>query len=570
MLSLSDLPLAKEDAIPAISLRLYQQLCIERVLDAYRARPKGGKALVVLPVGTGKTIVFAEVARRLHLNTLVIANSPELLKQAAEKFYLVNPDAIIGQVGDGRHEYGRPITVASIQTLSRPEHLKMLQLYDYSLVIIDECHHSAARSYQMVLQALSGAFILGLTATPDRSDKQSIEVIFGEPVYSASILDMVVQGYLCDLRAFALRTTTSLDDVTLEDDDFKLNELEAVIDSPERNKAVVAGYLTYARGRQGLCFAGSVEHAIHLAETFNAMGIRAAAISGDPSKKEERKRILHDYERGKIAVVCNYGVLIEGYDAPQTSCVIMARPTKSRSLYVQCIGRGTRLAPGKQDCIIIDVTDNCLKHRLEPLALHKTLELDLHEGESVREAQERTRCEKAERDPQEERTVSITQRGRDLSVNILARMDWRRKSSGAYVLEVGEKKHRIMLLPSQEKDGYYSVWAQLAPDFKRQQWLKESRLAWAQQHAEMKARLLQDERKRVLVDNNAVWRIQPASLKQLYTLRKYNIPFSAEITAGEASDLIGHAIAEREKRQAEEKTKKGTTGQRKRVRRAGV
>jgi len=548
------LAVPSEPVLPTITLRPYQTACIERVLAAFQHRPKGGRALVVLPTGCGKTIVFTEVARLLGLTTLIIAHRQELLQQAADKFRIVDPMAVIGQVGAGRHEWGAPITVASVQTISRTEHLKALRQFGYGLVIIDECHHSSAAGYQAVLDALPEAFVLGVTATPDRSDKQRIERVFGEPVFSASIIDMVEQGFLCDLRAIAIPTAVSLDDVHIQAGDFKVDELEIAIDTLARNEHIAQAYLKHAKGRQGLCFAVTVAHAEHLAATFNAFGIRAAAVSGD-TLPEQRRRILHAYERGDITIVCNCGVLLEGYDAPQTSCIIMARPTKSRALFVQAVGRGTRLAPGKRDCIILDITDNCLKHRLQPLTLNKMLGKTLKDGESIVEAKEREQQEDELRE-QQERRARVTKRTQDVAINMLARMDWRRLSSGAYVLEVGEQKHKIMLVPSQEPEieGYYSVWAKLAPAFRAQQWLKSSPLEWAQQHAEMKARLLQaDENKLVLVDNNARWRSGPATEKQIYTLRKFNIPFSEKITSGEASDLIGKAIAEREQQKAAKK-----------------
>lgn len=563
----------------SITLRPYQETCVERVLTAYHQCPQGGKALLVLPTGGGKTIVFTEIARRLQLTTLIIAHRQELLQQAADKFRLVDPTAIIGQVGAGRHEYGAPITVASVQTMSRPEHLKALQRFGYQLVIIDECHHSAAAGYQSVLDMLPDAFVLGVTATPDRLDKQNIEHFFGEPVFSASIIDMVEQGYLCDLRAIAVKTSTSLDGLHTQAGDFKPDELEEVIDTPERNERVVRAYLEHGKGRQALCFSVTVAHAYHLAQAFQESNVRADVVSGE-TPPEERKRILLDYERGALEVICNCGILTEGYDNPATSCIILARPTQSRALFVQVVGRGTRLAPGKQDCIILDITDNCLKHRLQPLTLSKALDRPLNDGESLLEAKVRKEEEEKEHETggcfaeQQERRMKVTRRAQDLLINLLAPMDWKRRPNGAYYLEVGEKKHKVMLVPSEETEGYYVVKAALAPDFQWQTWLPNAPLEWAQQHAEMKAKLLQsDEKKLVLVDSNAPWRIHPATIKQCYTLRKLGIEHAPEITAGEASDLIGKAFHEKDRRKAEKalaKAHKGTGTATKRGRRASA
>lgn len=547
----------------SITLRDYQETCVQRVLDAHQRQPCGGSALIILPTGGGKTLVFAEIARRLGLLTLIIAHREELLYQAADKFRLVDPTAIIGQVGAGRHEWGCPVTVASVQTISRPEHLRAVKRFGYQLVIIDECHHSAAAGYRTVLEALSEAFVVGVTATPDRLDGQSIETFFGEPIFSANIIEMVKQGFLCDLRAVAVKTTTSLDGLHTQGGDFKTDELEEAVDTPERNERVVRAYLEHARGRQALCFAVTVKHARHLAETFARFEVRAAMVCGETAQ-EERKRLLHAYEHDEINVLCNVGVLTEGYDAPQTSCIILARPTQSRALFVQCVGRGTRLAPGKRDCVILDITDNCLKHRLQPVTLGKALDKGIRDGESVleadvREQEEREKGEFLGERTEQERKARVTKRAQDLLLNLLAPMDWKRRSSGAYWLEVGtdEKKHKITMIPSEEKEGCYTVRASLAPEYQWQTWISDVPLEWAQQHAESKAKLLEaDEKKRILVDSNAPWRINPASLKQLHYLHKLGIAHKPDITSGEASDLLDKAFADQRRQQLEKKLAK--------------
>ncbi|MBA2391420.1 MAG: DEAD/DEAH box helicase [Ktedonobacteraceae bacterium] len=539
-----------------ITLRPYQLTCVSRVLTAFQLRPKGGRVLIVLPTGCGKTLVFAKVAHSMGLTTLIIAHRQELLQQAADKYRMIDPTAIIGQVGAGRHEWGAPVTVASVQTISRPEHLKKLKLFGYGLVIIDECHHSASAGYQAVLDALPEACVLGVTATPDRLDKQSIEQIFGEPIFQASIIDMVEQGYLSNIRAIAIPTATSLDDLHTQAGDFKLDELEIAVDTPDRNGRIVKGYLKHCNGRQGLCFAVTVAHAEHLADAFKRAGIPAASVCGE-TPQEERKRILADYDTGELLILCNVGVLTEGYDHPKTSCILMGRPTQSRALYVQSIGRGTRLAPGKIDCIILDITDNTLKHRLEPLSLSRALVRPLRDGESILEAKEREEREEQEQASEKitgqgeerERWTKVTKREQDLEIHLLDRMKWQRKHNGVYHMDVGEQKHRILLFPSETTEGHYSVWAKLAPDFRTQQWLKDSPLDDAMQHAEMKARLLQSEKKQ-LVDMGMPWRSGPVTDGQRFMLIKFGIDYTGSMTSGEASDLIGKAIVERDRLKA--------------------
>lgn len=557
-----EMSIPSAEAPASIQLRPYQETCVQRVIDAYHKQTLGGRALIILPTGSGKTVTFAEISRRLNLTTLIIAHREELLAQAADKYRLIDPTAIIGQVGAGRHEWGAPITVASVQTISRPIHLKAVKRFGYQLVIIDECHHSAAAGYREVLAALPKAFVVGVTATPDRLDGQRIEAVFGEPVFSASILDMVAQGYLCDMRAIAVKTATSLDGVHTQAGDFKQDELEEVIDTAERNERVVRAYLEHAKGRRALCFAVTVAHAQHLAETFTSFEVHAAMVCGE-TPPEERRRLLHAYAQGKIDVLCNVGVLTEGYDDPETSCIILARPTQSRALFVQCLGRGLRLAPGKHDCLVLDVTDNCLKLRVQPLTLGKALNKALKNGESVLEATAREQEEEEEEQAksaalsQRERTTKVTERAQDVLLNLLAPMDWQHRVHGSYTLEVGTDKHRIALVPSQEHEGCYSVRAALAPDFQWQIWLSDVPLESAQQYAEAKARLLQaGEKKRMLVDSNASWRVHPASSKQLYYLTKFSIAHTPDLTAGEASDLLTQAFAEQKRQQAQKKLAK--------------
>jgi superfamily II DNA or RNA helicase len=139
------------------------------------------------------------------------------------------------------------------------------------------------------------------------------------------------------------------------------------------------------------------------------------------------------------------GVLTEGYDAPATSCIIMARPTKSRSLYVQCVGRGTRLAPGKLDCIILDITDNTLKHRLEPLTLGKALEQDLRNGESILEAKARADEDDDKAAARDRRPPCVPRREQDVEITLFRQMNWQKMLNGSYSLEVGVMGERGLI-----------------------------------------------------------------------------------------------------------------------------
>ncbi len=545
---------------PAVILRPYQEACVRRVVAAYE-QDRHGQELLVLPTAAGKTVIFSQVihelAERYGLNALIVAHTDELLTQAAEKYRQVKPSAVIGKVGGGIHDYGGEVTVASVDTISRPNHLATVKRIGYGLVVVDEAHRSAAPKYQRVLQALPDAFVLKVTATPDRLDGKPISD--KPPLYSTDILAMIEQGFLCDVKAIAIRTETSLESIHTEGGDYREQDLEAAVDTPERNRRVAEAYREHAMGRRAICFAVTVQHACNLANVFTTAGVPAAAVSGE-TPLVERKRLYHAFRTGEVNVLCNVLVLTEGIDLPHVDCVIMARPTQSRALFIQCIGRGLRLAPTKKDCLILDLTDNCLKHRLEPQHLGKVLGKQMKDGETVLESIQREAQEKREREASGTQMIRRLKQKRtaDLTINLKARLDWQEHDDGTFELVIGQDKHRILLVPSAALDGSYEVWAELAPTFARQRWLADAPLGWAQEHAERQARLLaSNEHKVVLVDRHAGWRSLPVDPfgKQAAFLKRFGIAGWETLTRGEASDILDREFAaldkERKLRKAE-------------------
>jgi superfamily II DNA or RNA helicase len=263
---------------------------------------------------------------------------------------------------------------------------------------------------------------------------------------------------------------------------------------------------------------------------------------------------------GKIAIMGQCGLLTEGFDDPlgiaddgtiaYTSCIIMARPTQSQALFQQCVGRGVRLAPGKRDCLLLDLTDNVLKHSLAPQNLASALGIPTpREGETLLETvQRKKRQQHVHRFL--ERVTREGKRSEDVLVTLRTRLDWRAGNHGMLVLEVGTTRHRIALVPGPQP-GHYEVWARLAPRFEAQLWLPASPLSWAQQYAEREARkLLSDPGAVALVDRNAAWRARndPPTDKQVAILRKLGRPIPA--TKQEAFDLIGLAFAQRDAERA--------------------
>ncbi len=541
-----------------ITLRDYQKETVERMMALYEQNPQG-RGKFVHATGCGKTIAFSAIAHEIRkktgTNVLIIAHRDELLSQAAQKYRYIDPDAQIGKVGGGSQEWGHPITVASIQTIARANHLKNLKQFGFGLVLVDEAHHAhEGNEYGKVLRELPNAFKIGCTATDDRMDGKKNDDLFGESISTVSILDAIDQNFLSNVRAIAIKTGMQLEGLHTKDGDYQVKELSEKIDTSSRNRKIVEGYIEHGEGRQAMAFTVDIAHASHLAEAFNEAGIAAVAVSG---KTPNRSAILKDFERGKFRVLCNCQVFTEGYDSENfydededkyifLSCAIMARPTRSRSLYVQCIGRILRLAPGKLDALILDATDNCLNHRLEPQTLAKAVEIELEDGETVKAAKER--LEETERKKRERKTK--VSREKDIKLEILARLDWHQREDGMYILEVGAEKHRVAIVADLDDDedeptGNYTVWARLAPRYDAQIWAQDVDLGWAQSIAEKKARLLLSDAKNIkLVDKNAAWRGYPASEKQINLLHKFGIAIHLDeydepiMTKGEAADIL--------------------------------
>src|SRR6185312_5137024 len=244
----------------AVRLRPYQLVAIEQT-DQHRAAGHT-KALWVMPTGTGKTVTFGEYVRRANCRTLILAHREELLTQARDKLATLGiPAAEMGIVGAGFEETGRRVTIGSVQSLSRPKRLAQIARAGIRLVVVDECHHRTAATYRKILDALPGAFELGVTATPDRSDGGDIEAVYGAPVVRLGLPEMIRDGFLCDLRGIQVKTGVSLDDVRTRAGDFAADDLSEAVNSAARNQVIVDAWIRNAAGRQTIIFAAGVKHA---------------------------------------------------------------------------------------------------------------------------------------------------------------------------------------------------------------------------------------------------------------------------------------------------------------------
>lgn len=351
-----------------INLRDYQTKCIQTVLRSYQRGTSS--QLVVLPTGTGKTVIFVQCILDFHWPSLILVHRDELAGQAVAKLTAagVSPSDIGIVMGD-QDQLGRKITIGSVQTLSRSGGKRLdalLKILRPQMIVIDEAHHAASKSYQSIIARIEPDLLLGFTATPMRMDKKHLVGdgnTFKKITFRRSIIEMVMSGFLVPPSRKVVNTTTNLRGVGLQAGDYNRTKLGNKVNDTERHKRIVESWLEFAKDRKTIVFAVDVTNAKRLSETFCAMGVDARVIYGELSKGD-RSALLEAYARREFNVLVNCEILTEGFDDPETDCVLMARPTLSEALYVQMIGRALRLFKGKTDALIIDVTDNSLKHSI--------------------------------------------------------------------------------------------------------------------------------------------------------------------------------------------------------------
>jgi ATP-dependent helicase IRC3 len=342
----------------ALSLRPYQQEAIEAIISN---DSKGiNKQLVVLPTGAGKTVLFAQlpVVRPNTLPMLVLAHRAELLEQAKDKILSANPHLTVEIEQADRKAGHVDVVVASVATLGRNNTPRILEYpKDYfKAIIIDEAHHAAAQSYRRILDYFNAPYILGVTATPQRSDSTRLTDVFQEIVYYKSIQDLIEDGWLSPLVGYRVKSNTDITKVEIQNGDYNQSQLEDEINNPERNAHIVASYNNLANATKAIVFAAGVSHAKDLSQAFHQNGTSVRVILGT-TPPQERVQILSDFKSGDVKVLINVGVLTEGFDEPSLQTIIIAKPTRSTLLYTQIVGRGTRLYQGKPHCTIIDITD---------------------------------------------------------------------------------------------------------------------------------------------------------------------------------------------------------------------
>lgn len=355
--------------------RDYQHTAALAVIEQWK---EVRSTLVVMPTGTGKTILFADIIRRCFpKRALVLAHREELIFQARDKIQRVTGYQVEVEMADLRAHVrdgvlGRThVVVSTIQTQTAGGdgggRMGKFEPSDFGLLIIDEGHHSTAKTYKRVIDYFGQnphLKILGVTATPDRADEEALGQVFQSVAYDYEVLDAIRDGWLvpveqqvveiAGLDFSAIRTTAG---------DFNGADLAAVMEAEKPLHGIADATLEIAGNRRSLVFAASVKQAEQLAEILNRHRAGSAGWVCGKTPKEDRRRILAEFASGSIQFVVNVGVLTEGFDDPGVELVVMGRPTKSRALYAQMIGRATRPLPG-----VVDDADDSPEHRRAAIA----------------------------------------------------------------------------------------------------------------------------------------------------------------------------------------------------------
>src|SRR5512136_2574205 len=376
-----------------MNLRPYQSAASDAIFTEWQ---DNDSTLVVMPTGGGKTVLFADVIRRVFpRRALVIAHREELIFQACDKIRRVTGLSADVEMGEYRAEGGlfgqARVVVSTIQTqCSGGDGGGRMSKFDpqrFGVLIIDEAHHATSPTYRRVIdyyRTNPALKVLGVTATPDRADEEALGQVFQSVAFDYEVLDAIHDGWLVPIEQqmvhvegldySGIRTTAG---------DLNGGDLAAVLEAEKNLQQMASASLAIIGGRRALVFTASVKSAEMTAEIFNRHRAGMASWVCGRTEREERRRVLAEFAAGKVQVVCNCGVLTEGFDDPGVEVVIMGRPTKSRALYSQMVGRSTRPLPGvvdgpdtpearkaaiaasaKASCLVVDFVGNAGKHKL--------------------------------------------------------------------------------------------------------------------------------------------------------------------------------------------------------------
>lgn len=344
-----------------MQLRPYQEEARAKVQQEWKEGRK--RTLLVLPTGCGKTIVFSKIIEdrvKMGERVLVLAHRSELLEQASDKLMTATGlgTALEKAENTSIGSWFR-VVVGSVQTMQREKRLSQFPPNHFDTIVIDEAHHAISDGYQRVLEHFGEANVLGVTATPDRGDMRNLGSYFDSLAYEYPLVDAIKSGYLSKITAITIPLELDISTVSQQAGDFKVSEIGTALDP--YLEQIADEMVKQCKDRKTVVFLPLVKTSQKFRDILNAKGFKAAEVNGE---SKDRAEILEDFDKDKYNVLCNSMLLTEGWDCPTVDCVVVLRPTKVRALYSQMVGRGTRLAPGKENLLLLDFLWHTERHEL--------------------------------------------------------------------------------------------------------------------------------------------------------------------------------------------------------------
>lgn len=545
-----------------LRLRDYQVEAITAIQKSWEEGTQ--RPAVVLPTGSGKTVIFSHLAtehiQRKGTRVVILVHREELADQALSKLAAIAPNLRLGKVKAADNDVTADVMVCSVQTLARPNRARQLldaQAYagDIGLTICDESHHAVAESYRNILAAL-GAYsgdmdrlAVGFTATMARGDGVGLGSVWQDVVYQRSVLWMISRGYLTDVRAHRVDLESlDLSQVKRSGGDYTAKSLGDALLEADAPAAVHQLLTEHAKDRRSvIVFTPTVAVAQETAAELNRRGMSADLVHGG-TRREDRLKVYERFRRGTLRVLVNCMVLTEGADFPYADCAVIARPTRSDTLFIQMAGRVLRPSPqtGKADALLLILggAGGSIRTLID---LDTSVGIPALDGESLAEAHARQEdirdeleAKRARREAAKPRAFRLQAQAVDLFGSSPA-YQWLTTSGGAQFIPLGGNGH-LVLWPSQDSPGQWDVVH--VPEQARVPWERLHTgmelgvaMAWAESEA--------DERSHLNTGKAASWRRKPASEKLVRYATQYGIRNGADLRAGELSDLISTAQASR-------------------------
>ena len=386
--------------ITVMILRNYQSEAIVKMNEMENGESK----ICYIATGGGKTVIFSSYASTCKGRVVVIIDQTELREQSVDKLSVFVPREEIGEIQGAINEFDKRVTVATRQSLTHAKSDRMDKLLangEIDTLIIDECH-LALEQQKKIIKKLNPRVVVGFTASPFTV---GINNVYDGFLYTKDMYSLIKENYLCSPRAFVCKTNVSLDGISSCAGDFNSKELDERINTQGRNRLIVEKFLEVGTDRNSvLAFCSSIDMAEKLRDEFRKAKVSCECVDSTLDE-DTRKDILDRFREGKIRVLTNVNILTKGIDIPRIDCVVCATPTKSKNRYIQQIGRGARPFEGKNDFLVLDISDNYKKHNL----LDCCSLFDVENGETVQEREERKEREardEAERKRLEEERIA--------------------------------------------------------------------------------------------------------------------------------------------------------------------